>query len=279
MFPNGSEEPDGKKKRKKRNYKQRDPNAPKRPLTAYFRYLGENRGAIQQEIQSNPDLYQTPGKPGDISRIATDRWNALSKEQQEPYRKAYQDALKDYEKEVAEYKANGNKVGDTTMIEDTNLDASHVEDEATPAKVTTEKVDDDDDDSSSDSSSSESSDEEEEAPPPPPPQKTPKSAMKKGKQAAAANAVNAPQTFSSLGPVETAAVSASSPSRKRKAGNEEDTATAAARKKRGGRSAGEAASSPPAPTPAPVAPMAAASPEAAPASDASKKKKKDKKRK
>ena len=83
MVPNGGqgaseEPPDGKKKRKKRAYKARDPNAPKRPLTAYFRFLGENRGAIAAEIQANPEMFAASGKPGDISRVATDRWNALT---------------------------------------------------------------------------------------------------------------------------------------------------------------------------------------------------------
>ena len=106
--PAASEEPvDGKKKRKKRAYKPRDPNAPKRPLTAYFRFLGENRGTIAKEIQDDPERFANSGKPGDISRIATERWNALTKDEQEPYRAAYQAALKEYEKEVEKYKASG----------------------------------------------------------------------------------------------------------------------------------------------------------------------------
>ena len=78
------------KKRPKRAYKQRDPNAPKRPLTAYFRYLGANRPLIQREIAENPGAFGQASRPGDISRIATDRWNSLTRAEQEPYRQDYQ---------------------------------------------------------------------------------------------------------------------------------------------------------------------------------------------
>ncbi len=53
-----TEEADGKK-RKKRAYKARDPNAPKRPLTAYFRYLGDMRHSKSETIrgQSAAPIY------------------------------------------------------------------------------------------------------------------------------------------------------------------------------------------------------------------------------
>ena len=286
-FTNGqtlkeSAEPDGKKKRKKRAYKPRDPNAPKRPLTAYFRYLGEMRPLIQAELQHNPELFADKGKPGDISRVATDRWNALSKEEQEPYRQAYRSALKTYEEQVAAYKAEGGQVEDATLTDvdaDAEVDVGVDVDAGAPAekKKEEEEAEADADTSSADSSESDEDDEEEEvaAPPPPPPpaqetKKTPKSAMKKGKQ------------FSSINPEPTpvAPAKSSSPERKRKAAAEEEEAP---KKKRGRKSnavvAGADTSSPPARAPAPVAPMAASSLEAVPAGEAVNKKKKDKKRK
>lgn len=67
---------DTKGKRKKRAYKARDPNMPKRPMTAYFRYLHENRAPITKEMG--------PGfKPGDISKEATARWGRLTEEEKE----------------------------------------------------------------------------------------------------------------------------------------------------------------------------------------------------
>ena len=98
-------EVDGKKKR---NYKPRDPNAPKRPLTAYFRYLQEQRGPTgEQMAKDNANGTGKPGKPGDISKAVTENWKNMSDAEQAPYKEAYQRALKDYEKEVAAYKASG----------------------------------------------------------------------------------------------------------------------------------------------------------------------------
>ena len=108
--------PDGKKKRKKRNDKPRDPNAPKRPLTAYFRYLGEQRPVIQKEIKDDPEQYKDfDGKPGEISRIATERWNN-EPDEQELYKQAYRDQLDEYNKKVEAYKAAGGKVEDLTAV-------------------------------------------------------------------------------------------------------------------------------------------------------------------
>lgn len=69
-------EEDGKGKKKKRAYKARDPDMPKRPMTAYFRYLDENRAPITLEMGKGH-------KPGDISKEATARWGRLTLEQKE----------------------------------------------------------------------------------------------------------------------------------------------------------------------------------------------------
>ena len=280
IIPNGagavpeikSEEPEGKKKRKKRAYKQRDPNAPKRPLTAYFRYLGETRPAIQLEISNNPELYKTTGKPGDISRIATDRWNALTPDQQQPYKEAYQEELKDYEKAIAKYKAAGGNVEDLTQVDITEVTGL----EATPAgeKAVTAAPEEKDDTSSESSSSSE---DEEVAAPPPPPKSTPKkSALKKGKKSDVQPASSTPM-FSSINEAAAAPSSepakSSSPSKKRKGGGEEE----GGRKKRGRQSKADEEIIASAEA-APVAPMMASSPEVASTPAEAGKKKKDKKK-
>ena len=276
IIPNGagtlevkSEEPEGKKKRKKRAYKPRDPNAPKRPLTAYFRYLGETRPAIQAEIANNPELFKTTGKPGDISRIATDRWNGLTEQEQKPYKEAYQAELKDYEVAIAKYKAMGGNVEDLTAVDVTDVTGV----EATPAVEKTAVAAPVEDDSSSSSSSSD--DEEEVAPAPQPQKATPKkSAMKKGKTQPASST----PAFSSIN--EAAAVpssepaKSSSPSKKRKVDAEEESG----RKKRGRKSkadeeiiaGGEVA---------PVAPMTSSPELTSTPAEAGKKKKDKKKRK
>ncbi|KAK3082525.1 hypothetical protein LTR53_020284, partial [Teratosphaeriaceae sp. CCFEE 6253] len=58
--------PEGKGKRKKRAYKKRDPDAPKRPLTAYFRYLGEMRPSIGKELADAAAAANETQKPGDL---------------------------------------------------------------------------------------------------------------------------------------------------------------------------------------------------------------------
>lgn len=69
-----SEQDDGKKRKRKYNVKPKDPNAPKRPLTAYFLFLQDVRPEITAEMGDGPH------KPGDISQEATRRWKEMSEE-------------------------------------------------------------------------------------------------------------------------------------------------------------------------------------------------------
>ncbi|CAK3944563.1 Hypothetical predicted protein [Lecanosticta acicola] len=225
--------PDGTKK--KRQYKPRDPNAPKRPLTAYFRYLQEQRPIISVELQNNPELQG--GKAGDISKIATERWNSLDDKTRLPYRKAYERELKGYEEAVKKYKQEtGQLAGDD---EDADADAAAEEDDQVLAPVAqmqapvTAKADDTDDSDDSDDTSSDDDESEDEAPPPAPQvqKKTPKPAPKKTK--AGADPVAPTPQFSSLSTPNAAAPS--SPTRKRKA----DATEGDEKKKRGRKSKAE----------------------------------------
>lgn len=208
-------EVDGKKKR---NYKPRDPNAPKRPLTAYFRYLQEQRGPAAEEMAKSGN---GPGKPGDISKAVTERWKAMTEEEQLPYKEAYQRALKDYEREVSVYKATGEADAEIEPEEQANGAAENT--------------------AGSESESESSTDEEEVAMPPPPPKvaspevkktpKTPKSAMKKKK---AVEDVPATPQFSSINPsvpIPSSQRKSSSPELKRKAAA--DASEDGTKKKRG----------------------------------------------
>ncbi|KAK5171192.1 uncharacterized protein LTR77_004336 [Saxophila tyrrhenica] len=205
-----SEEPPEKKGRKKRTYKARDPNAPKRPLTAYFRFLQDVRGKIGEELQSDPDKYKeiSTGNPGDISRIATTKWNQLSEDEKAPYKQAYQDELKGYSVLAEEY--NKSKEDAEGEVDVPGVSAPDPKPQVT--ETTAAGAAEDDDDQSSDSDTDSESDEEEAAPAPPPKATTPpkKSSMKKNKTPATA----APPTFSSINAP--AAAPASSPTRKRK---------------------------------------------------------------
>jgi hypothetical protein len=209
-------EVDGKKKR---NYKPRDPNAPKRPLTAYFRYLQEQRGPAAEEMAKSAN---GPGKPGDISKAVTERWKAMSEEEHAPYKEAYQRALKDYEREVATYKSTAE---------------AETEGQANGAA---EKAEDSDSESESSTDDEEESDAKTVMPPPPPKvaspevKKTPKSAMKKKKDAKAAEDVPATPQFSSINPsvpIPSSQRKSSSPELKRKASA--DAGEDGAKKKRG----------------------------------------------
>ncbi|KAI7193249.1 hypothetical protein KC363_g2869 [Hortaea werneckii] len=258
----GAEEP-----RKKRPYKPRDPNAPKRPLTAYFRYLQEMRGPLGEEMKQAAG--GVPQKPGDLSKEATERWNKLSKQEQQPYRDAYQHALKDYEREVKKYKAekNGGQQEEGAEDEDDDDDedgeGQSARDGEVDAAHTKDEQDSDDDDESSDE---ESSEDDEPAPPPPPPpmkEKTPKS--KKNKNAAPPT----PAADSNIDPVLTAQSqqqASSSPSKKRKTADE--TGESGKKSKKGRKTATAGAETP---APAPVAQMQPEAP------DTEKKKKKKKK--
>jgi len=178
----------GTEVKKKRKYKQRDPNAPKRPLTAYFRYLQEQRGPLSAELAAAAG--GTPQKPGDLSKEATERWNKLTKDEQQPYRDAYQRALKDYEREVEKYKANGGLLQEGEGKSEPKVaTASAVTSPAIVAAAQSEADDESEDED--ESSSEESSDDEEEVappPPPPPPAQKPHK-TKKGKFSSLGNAV------------------------------------------------------------------------------------------
>lgn len=180
----------GNEVKKKRKYKQRDPNAPKRPLTAYFRYLQEQRGPLSAELAAAAG--GTPQKPGDLSKEATERWNKLTKDEQQPYRDAYQRALKDYEREVEKYKANGGLLQDGEGKSEPKV-ATAPAVISTPIVAAAQSEADDESEDEDESSSEESSDDEEEVAPPPPPPPPPAQKphkTKKGKFSSLGNAVS-----------------------------------------------------------------------------------------
>lgn len=264
--------PDGT--RKKRQYKPRDPNAPKRPLTAYFRYLQEQRPIIQGELaQQGPN--PEGGKAGDISKIATERWNALSKDNQIPYRKAYEKEMHQYYADVKAYKAEGGQVDD----DEVDLTGAT----PGPAQAAAQADEDSDETDSDDSSSEESSDddsEEEEVvvQPVPPPRTKAASGPKKIKAGADPVAPVAPMgQFSSLNPEPFTAAPVPTPNaaRKRKA----DATEVGGEKKRGRKSKLQKEAEENAAAAALQLQIAEAAPPATTGAEKSKKDKKEKKEK
>merc|ERR1712112_711451 len=75
----------------------KDPNAPKRPLSAYFIFMGEKRAEVKA---ANPDW-----KIGDIAKEMGKMWQAMDEKEKGPYEKKAEAAKKKYAEEMAKYEA------------------------------------------------------------------------------------------------------------------------------------------------------------------------------
>lgn len=87
----------------------KDPNAPKKPLTGYFRYLADQRPALAEQGL----------KVGEIAKKVGAEWKALPAKQKKPYLDA---AAKDkvaYEKALAKYQASPDYVEPETTVKAT----------------------------------------------------------------------------------------------------------------------------------------------------------------
>jgi len=91
----GSSSEDEKKTKKK---KKKDPNEPKRPLSSYMVYVGEQRPLVKDK---HPDLKQTEL----ITKIG-EMWKGLSAEKKKPYEKKAAELKEKYQKDHAAYLAN-----------------------------------------------------------------------------------------------------------------------------------------------------------------------------
>merc|ERR1711972_361820 len=76
--------------------KKKDPNAPKRPLSAYFFFMGEKRPEV---TAANPEY-----KIGDIGKALGQMWRELDASAKAPYEKKAEAAKKKYSEEMAAYK-------------------------------------------------------------------------------------------------------------------------------------------------------------------------------
>jgi len=88
-----SEEEEKKKPPLQRHHK--DPNAPKRPFSAFMYYANDTRGHVKQE---NPDL-----KFGDLAKKVGENFKALSNEQRKVYEDISLQAKHKYEEELELY--------------------------------------------------------------------------------------------------------------------------------------------------------------------------------
>jgi len=78
--------------------KKKDPNAPKRGLSAYMFFANEQRDNVRNE---NPGIAF-----GQVGKVLGERWKALSDKQRQPYEAKAAADKKRYEEEKAAYQTN-----------------------------------------------------------------------------------------------------------------------------------------------------------------------------
>ncbi|KAK1769481.1 Non-histone chromosomal protein 6 [Phialemonium atrogriseum] len=79
----------------------KDPNAPKRGLSAYMFFANEQRDNVREE---NPGV-----SFGQVGKILGERWKALSEKQRAPYEAKAATDKKRYEDEKQAYNADGDE--------------------------------------------------------------------------------------------------------------------------------------------------------------------------
>ncbi|KAL6235569.1 Non-histone chromosomal protein 6 [Aspergillus navahoensis] len=77
--------------------KKKDPNAPKRGLSAYMFFANDNREKVREE---NPGI-----SFGQVGKMLGERWKSLSDKDRKPYEDKAAADKKRYEDEKAAYKA------------------------------------------------------------------------------------------------------------------------------------------------------------------------------
>ncbi|KAH0621139.1 hypothetical protein JD844_022181 [Phrynosoma platyrhinos] len=87
------------RKNQSESKKGKDPNAPKRPLSAYMLWLNANRDKIRSD---SPGMSVT-----DVSKKAGELWKAMSKEKKEEWDRKAEDAKRDYERAMKDYSEGG----------------------------------------------------------------------------------------------------------------------------------------------------------------------------
>ncbi|BFZ58768.1 hypothetical protein PYCC9005_005833 [Savitreella phatthalungensis] len=75
--------------------KEKDPNAPKRPLSSYMLFTQDHREVVKAE---NPDIAF-----GAIGKALGDKWKSMSDAEKKPYEDKAKKAKADYETAKAKY--------------------------------------------------------------------------------------------------------------------------------------------------------------------------------
>jgi hypothetical protein len=78
---------------------QKDPNAPKRPLSTFFLFSQDERPKIKKD---NPSL-----SVADIAKLIGERWRSIGDDKKRQYEERARQEKERYDREVAEYKKQG----------------------------------------------------------------------------------------------------------------------------------------------------------------------------
>ncbi|KAH3682519.1 hypothetical protein WICPIJ_006510 [Wickerhamomyces pijperi] len=85
----------GTKRATKSIRKKKDPNAPKRSLSAYMFFANENRDLVREE---NPGI-----SFGGVGKLLGEKWKALTADEKKPYEEKAEADKKRYEAQKAQY--------------------------------------------------------------------------------------------------------------------------------------------------------------------------------
>merc|ERR1719420_2367108 len=75
--------------------KQKDPNAPKKPSTAFFLFMADNRQRVKDE---NPNI-----TPAHIGKVLGEEWRELDQKDKAEYESTYEANLEQWRKDKAAY--------------------------------------------------------------------------------------------------------------------------------------------------------------------------------
>ncbi|XP_044967830.1 high mobility group B protein 6-like [Hordeum vulgare subsp. vulgare] len=93
------------KKAKNKMKKAKDPSKPKQPMSAYFLYSQERRGALVAEKKTVPE----------IGKITGEEWKGMTEAQKAPYEEAARKQKEAYQKQMEVY--NQKKLGENASLE------------------------------------------------------------------------------------------------------------------------------------------------------------------
>lgn len=74
----------------------KDPNRPKKPMTAYMLFCNDNRDAVRKK---SPDA-----KLGEVSKLLAEKWGKVSEKDKKKYNEKAEEEREKYEKEMIDYK-------------------------------------------------------------------------------------------------------------------------------------------------------------------------------